>query len=138
MIGKALNNGDYALAGAIAGKYVAYAGVGYAGLDTAREAVFKREPKTEADFFLAMTDQLMGAAFMNKLDTQSFGKFTGNPVDFLIMSFAPPGGLTEAAGQDIAQFIKALGDEDEELPTKLLERTPLFGDFYKYWWSKED
>lgn len=135
MVGSAIREGDYVKAGRIAASYVGYAGLGYAVLDTGRSAVFKGEDVTEEDFAMAIVDQVMGAALMNKLDTgYGLTRFKQDPTEYLMESFLPPKGLVGAAADTVVQglFYAFTGGEEGELSDELLERAPLIGDIYKY------
>jgi hypothetical protein len=140
MVVDAALRGDYASAGKHAARYALYAGLGYGVLNEGRSVVFKNEEPDVDDVALGVFDQMAAAATMNKLgDSYSRQLAAENPVDFLMQSFLPPGGLIEAAAQDVSIIVKNIAsDEPAEIPDKTLQKVPALGDFYKYYWKKEE
>jgi len=116
-----LRKGNPKKAAQYAAKYAAYAGLGYGFLNETRNAIFKGDDFEEQDIMLGAVDQVAAALSLNRLgDSYSRQMFMANPIDYLIKSFVPPGGLTEAAGKAL------MGDWEE-----LVYRTPGAGDFLK-------
>ena len=130
--------GDYAEAGKQAARYTMYAGMGYGVLNEGRSVVFKNEDPDVDDVALGVADQLAAAATMNRLgSTYDREKFSDNPVAFLMQSFIPPGGLVEAMGKDVAVIMDAIAGGTDDVPDSTLSKVPVLGDFYKYYWKKE-
>lgn len=123
-----LKRGNYKDAAIYAAKYVGYAGLGYGMINELRNAVFKKEAFEPEDILVGTLDQVAAAMTLNRLgDEYSRQMFVANPVEYLMTSFLPPGGLGEALGQ------AAMGDIKP-----LIERTPAAGDFMKYYLKEED
>jgi hypothetical protein len=98
-------------AAAYAAKYVAYAGMGYGFINETRNAIFKGDDFEPADILLGTLDQVAAAISLNRLgDEYSRQMFEANPVEFLMTSFLPPGGMVEGMGRaltgDIGKFIE--------------------------------
>ena len=132
--------GNYREAGRYAGMYLVYAGLGYAGLNQGREFLFKGDTEAKPeDFAVDALDQMAAAFTLNRLGSEyDRQQAAENPVMFLMTSFLPPGGLAEAAGQDLTQFFQWVQDpHNEDFPDKLAERVPALGDFYKYYMKDE-
>lgn len=129
--------GNYAEAGKQAAGYAAYAGFGYGIINEGRQAISGKEEFDAGDIYLGAIDQVVAAATLNRLgDDYGRGKFLQDPVDYLMTSFLPPTGLTGAAAQDVVTAIEAMV-MGGEFDSKLAERFPMLGDFYKYYWKEE-
>lgn len=116
-----MKQGNYALAGQYAAKYAVYAGLGYGMINETRNAVFKGEEFEPEGILLGAVDQIAAAMTLNRLgDDYSRQMFADNPVEYLMTSVLPPGGLVEAFGKAI------MGDFDD-----LKYRIPALGDFIK-------
>jgi hypothetical protein len=139
MIGQAWKAGDYAAAGQIAARYVAYAGVGYGLINETRSYVFKNEEFDSEDVAVGVVEQLGAAITFNRVgDEYSLRQIQKEGLlDFLMKSVIPPGGLINAASKDIATIISALYEDDPGVPDEVLQRVPALGDFYRYYYKKD-
>ena len=116
-----LKAGNPTKAAQYAAKYAIYAGIGYGFINETRQAVFKGDDFEPEGILLGAVDQVAAALTLNRLgDSYSREMFAANPIEYLMTSFLPPGGLTEAAGQAIMGDFKPI-----------IERTPGAGDFFK-------
>ena len=136
-MGKAIRSGNYYEAGKFAAKYVAYAGLGYAGLNQGRSTVFKNEDDTftTEDIVIDMISQVAAMATFNRIgDEYSMQQFLDNPYKLVAYSIVPPGGLVEAGLKDVVDGVKYLYDpRHNDPPDNLLQKFPAVGDFYKYY-----
>jgi hypothetical protein len=139
MIGEALKQGDYGQAGAIAAKYVMYAGLGYGLIDETRSVAFKNEEWNEEDVLMGVVDQAFAAAAFNRFGSEYERQMaSGDMYSYVLESLVPPGGLVQAVFKDLNEIKKMLeGDEDAE-PTNTLNKIPHFGDYNRYYREKED
>lgn len=130
--------GNYAEAGKNAASYAVYAGIGYGILHEGREAVAGKEEFDSGDVMVNAVDQIVAAATLNRLgDDYGRAKFMQDPVKFLMESFVPPTGLVGAAAQDLASAIEVMV-MGGEFNSKLAERFPFIGDFYKNYWKDKE
>ena len=117
--------------------YSMYAGIGYGALNETRNAAFKNEDFEPEDILLGAVDQVAAMATINKLgDEYSRGEFWEDPVTYMMEMWLPPTGLLGAAGKSTTSAVDALLF-DGEWDDAIVEKMPLLGDFYKYYWKDE-
>lgn len=118
-------------------RYTMYAGLGYGGINESRNAVFKNEDFEPEDILIGAVDQVAAMATINKLgDDYSRAEFWQDPVQFLMEMWLPPSGLVGAAAKSTTSAVDALLF-DGKWDDAIVEKFPLLGDFYKYYWKDE-
>ena len=141
MVGGAVKRGDYAQAGKILAGYAFWAGTGYGLLNEGRGYVFKNEEFEWEDVALGIVEQAGAAFTMNKLgDSYALKEIKRDGLGtFLLQSFLPPAIYFDTVGEDVITIIESLVDPSKDkVPDATLERVPALGDFYKYYYKKEE
>lgn len=123
-----MKKGNYDEAAKYAARYVVYAGFGYGMINETRNAIFKGEEFEPEGILLGAVDQIAAAMTLNRLgDQYSREQFWNNPVEHMMTSFLPPGGLGEAFGQAL------VGDF-----VPIVHRIPGAGDPLRYYIRDKD
>ena len=122
---------------AVLARYAVFAGGGYGLVNQSREAIFKREEPTPEGFMIDVAEQVAAMATLNKMgDAYSAESFADDPVKFLMTAWLPPTGLQGAAAQSLVSAFDAMLFEGE-WDDAIVEKFPMMGDFYKYYWKDE-
>lgn len=141
MIGGAVRRGEYAQAGKILASYAMWAGSGYGLLNEGRSYTFKNEEFDWEDVAIGIVEQAGAAFTMNKVgDTYALAEINRDGLGtFLLQSFLPPSIYIDTVGEDVITIIEGLADPSkDDVPDATLERVPALGDFYKYYYKKDE
>ena len=126
-----MKRGNAAGAAKYAAQYFFMVGMGTGLINELRGAAFQNKEFAPEDVVIGGIEQLAAVATLNKIgDPYSLQQASGNTLEFFMNSFIPPLGLFEAGVDDFTDVV-FMGKE----PSRLAEKTPLLGDFYKYYWS---